>query len=507
MQQKQLSKTLLFVITFFLVSIFAFSQTAKPVTIIVTGTTYDNSNLTSLKNYLKTKTGITGFKTAFNNATATLSFTSTKDADDLWDEIPDDKKAGFSVAGIDTKTIKLEGAKSAATASTTKFDKNCGCDYFPLCKNDGTQSFQGEVWKMINYDGKKIYYYCENGVLKEKSALYNWDGDFVGYLTFTALKYNEPENASWKETVELTGGIKRWYSHTIIKKDGKIEVDGKIHENVIFVKREVSEASIFYQGQPTNLQNWLPQKYYYVKNVGVFGEKYVKEVNIENRTTSTSLATEDNAKSKFINEIVKEAWYVEIKNPSQKGGVVTFNQNGIATFKYNSDSSLSNWRIKGDNIELKDKATNEVWTKGFEIISSNGNITELKLIPLSTKISLKRKSDIKMNASANSLTSQKLIATWSGQYILGKQNGKVLKSKDRNEYIQFNVLSGVKFQKVTYDPTYAIEECKGIVSFTGSESNYTMFIKDCSGNLLKVDEKSIPRRRLIIGNREYSFLE
>ena len=126
MQQKQLSKTLLFVITFFLVSIFAFSQTAKPVTIIVTGTTYDNSNLTSLKNYLKTKTGITGFKTAFNNATATLSFTSTKDADDLWDEIPDDKKAGFSVAGIDTKTIKLEGAKSAATASTTKFDKNCG---------------------------------------------------------------------------------------------------------------------------------------------------------------------------------------------------------------------------------------------------------------------------------------------------------------------------------------------------------------------------------------------
>lgn len=309
MQQKQLSKTLLFVITFFLVSIFAFSQTAKPVTIIVTGTTYDNSNLTSLKNYLKTKTGITGFKTAFNNATATLSFTSTKDADDLWDEIPDDKKAGFSVAGIDTKTIKLQGAKSAATASTTKSDKNCGCDYFPLCKYDGTQSFQGEVWKMINYDGKKIYYYCENGVLKEKSALYNWDGDFVGYLTFTALKYNEPQNASWKETVELTGGIKRWYSHTIIKKDGKIEVDGKIHENVIFVKREVSEASIFYEGQPTNLQNWLPQKYYYVKNIGVFSEKEAKEVSIDINDSETQQKSVQNKNDYFLNLLTNGKWY------------------------------------------------------------------------------------------------------------------------------------------------------------------------------------------------------
>lgn len=278
MQHKLNNKTLLFALIFVLTNIIAFAQTQKPITIIVSGTTYDNPDLTSLKNYLKTKTGIAGLKTVFSNSTATLTFTSAKDADDLWDDIPDGKKSAFNITSIDSKIIKLQSAKNSTVSTATKGNKNCGCDFFPLCNYDGTQSFQGEVWKMINYDGKKIFYHCENGVLKEKTAQYNWDGDFVGYLTFTSLKYNEPQNATWKETVELTDGIKRWYSHTIIKKDGKIQVGEKNFENVIIVRRNVSEASVFYQGEPQNLNDWLPQKYYYVKNVGVFLEKDTKEI-------------------------------------------------------------------------------------------------------------------------------------------------------------------------------------------------------------------------------------
>lgn len=278
MQRKLLNKPLLFALIFVLTNIIAFAQTQKPIRIIISGTTYDNPDLTSLKNYLKTKTDIAGIKTAFNNSTATLTLTSAKDADDLWDDIPDEKKSAFNIISIDSKIIKLQSAKTSTATTPTKGDKNCGCDFFPLCKYDGTQSFQGEVWKMINYDGKKIFYHCENGVLKEKTAQYNWDGDLVGYLTFTSLKYNEPQDATWKETVELTGGIKRWYIHTIIKKDGKIQVGEKKFENVIIVRRNVSEASVFYQGEPQNLNDWLPQKYYYVKNVGVFLEKDTKEI-------------------------------------------------------------------------------------------------------------------------------------------------------------------------------------------------------------------------------------
>ena len=35
----------------------------------------------------------------------------------------------------------------------------------------------------------------------------------------------------------------------------------------------------------------------------------------------------------------------------------------------------------------------------------------------------------------------------------------------------------------------AAKICEGEISVTGDEKNFTMFIKDCSGNNLKVDEK------------------
>jgi hypothetical protein len=255
-----------------------FSQSVKPVTIIVSGTAYDDPGLTALKDVLKNNPDVKSLKTAFNNNIATLTFTYKNEADELWDNIAAEDKARFKILSVDSKTIKLQQLKgTAATAAKTNSDKNCGCDYFPLCNYDKTRSFMGQTWKGLDNNGKITYYQCTGGVLKAKFELFdNFEGGSLGFATFTALKYNESKGASWKETVDVNGA-KYYYEHVIIHKDISITAGGKEYKNAMKVRRMLSAASIFYQGQPQNLMQIENSHTYYVKDVGAFTEKEVKE--------------------------------------------------------------------------------------------------------------------------------------------------------------------------------------------------------------------------------------
>ena len=212
-------KPVLLIFSLILFTTIGIAQSANSVTITVSSTEYDNPSLTGLKEYLKTNSKVKGLKSTFNNSVATLSFTYYATADELWDEIPADKKQTFKLTSIDSKTIKLQVIKSAPVAATNgkTNSKNCGCDYFPLCKFDKSRSFMGEVWKGLDNNGKVTYYHCANGILKAKYELFdNFEGNSLGFATFTALKYNEPKGASWKDRAYwLSPGTKRFLDENL----------------------------------------------------------------------------------------------------------------------------------------------------------------------------------------------------------------------------------------------------------------------------------------------------
>ena len=120
----------------------------------------------------------------------------------------------------------------------------------------------------------------------------------------------------------------------------------------------------------------------------------------------------------------------------------------------------------------------------------------------------KHKSDIKQLAPESSITPRNLIAVWKGQYKLYKVDGKAVDRKADWEIIYFDVLArAVEFQKWNSSMLFATKVCQGTLSVTGDESNFTMFIKDCSGNNLQVDKKSVPGRKLFLGNKEYTYYQ
>lgn len=294
------------------------AQPAKTVTITVSGTEYDSPGLTGLKQYLKTNSKIKGLRSTFNNAVATLSFTYTEDADVLWDEIPADHKQAFKLNSIDSKTIKLQVAKSAAVSATAgKTDtKNCGCDYFPLCKYDKTRSFMGELWKGFENNGRITYYQCAKGILKAKYELFdNFEGNSLGFATYTAFKENEPKGSSWKETVDINGA-KYYYEHIIIQKNSSIKVDGREYSDAIKVRKIVQAASLFYQGVPQNLMQIEYGHTYYVKGVGAFTGKNVVELeNSKAETAPGNSTANENSKHRLFYELTNYKWGVYIFLP------------------------------------------------------------------------------------------------------------------------------------------------------------------------------------------------
>jgi hypothetical protein len=485
-----------------------FSQSVKPVTIIVSGTAYDDPGFTALKDVLKNNPDVKSLKTAFNNNIATLTFTYKNEADELWDNIAAQDKARFKILSVDSKTIKLQQLKgTAATAAKTNSDKNCGCDYFPLCNYDKTRSFMGQTWKGLDNNGKITYYQCAGGVLKAKFELFdNFEGTSLGFATFTALKYNEPKGASWKETVDVNGA-KYYYEHVIIHKDISITAGGKEYKNAMKVRRMLSAASIFYQGQPQNLMQIENSHTYYVKDVGAFPEKGVVELAEEKTETEIKPNTDVNSKDPLFNELTKEDWHFEKTENLQMDRVISLRKDGSYNYSISGINNDGYWRIVGNSLEFKYGKNAKTWTKAFDIVTTAGKITELKELAYSN-FRYKHKSDIKQLAPESSITPRNLIAVWKGQYKLYKVDGKAVDRKADWEIIYFDVLArAVEFQKWNSSMLFATKVCQGTLSVTGDESNFTMFIKDCSGNNLQVDKKSVPGRKLFLGNKEYTYYQ
>ncbi len=502
-------KPVLLIFSLILLTIIGIAQSANSVTITVSSTEYDNPSLTGLKEYLKSNSKVKGLKSTFNNSVATMSFTYYATADELWDEIPTDKKQTFKLTSIDSKTIKLQVIKSSPVAATDgkTNSKNCGCDYFPLCNFDKSRSFMGEVWKGLDNNGKVTYYHCKNGILKAKYELFdNFEGNSLGFATFTALKYNEPKGASWKETVDINGA-KYYYEHVIIHKDISITVGDKKYKNAIKVRRMLSAASLFYQGQPQNLMQIENSHTYYVKDVGAFQEKGVKELAEEKTDTEIKSNADVNSKDPLFNELTKEDWHFEKTENRQMDRVITLRKDGSYNYSISGINNDGYWRIMGNSLEFKYGKNAKTWTKAFDIVTTDGKITELKELAYSN-FKYKHKSDIKQLAPESSITPRNLIAVWKGQYKLYKVDGKAVDRKADWEIIYFDVLArAVEFQKWNSSMLFATKVCQGTLSVTGDESNFTMFIKDCSGNNLQVDKKSVPGRKLFLGNKEYTYYQ
>jgi len=349
-----MKRSVILFLTLFLLTGTGIAQPAKPVTITVSGTEYDSPGLTGLKQYLKTNSKVKGLRSTFSNAVATLSFTYSDNADALWDEIPAENKQAFKLTSIDSKNIKLQVAKSATvSASAQKTDtKNCGCDYFPLCKYDKTRSFSGEVWKGLDNNGRVIYYHCANGILKAKYELFdNFNGNSLGFATYTALKQNEPKGSSWKETVDINGA-KYYYEHIIIQKNCRIKVDGLEYSDAIKIRKIVQAASLFYQGEPQNLMQIEYGHTYYVKGVGAFTGKNVAELENSNTETATgNPGTNENSKHRLFRELTNYKWgaYIFLPNGSVRKFTSAYQYDGSQKETLLTEKDWKGkWTVSGD---------------------------------------------------------------------------------------------------------------------------------------------------------------
>jgi hypothetical protein len=507
MQQKQIGKHLLFALFFLLATILAFSQPQKQISIIISGTTYDNPNLASLKDYLKNKPGIVGFKTTFNASVATLTFTSPKDADNIWDEMPEDKRTGFTVASIDSKTIKLQGAKNSNTpaATTAKGNKNCGCEYMRLCNPDVTKNFMGQTWKGYNNDGKITYYYCENGIIRAKYELFdNFNGNSAGFATYTAFKSNEPQGASWEETVDINGA-KYYYNHRILKKGVRIQAGSEKYNDAILVRRVVTAASIFYEGKPQNEMEIERQNIYYVKNVGAYPDKAVKELLDEKLETSLAENAIANRKHPHFKQIVSDSW-MHNRPPNSRMNEIEFkfNEDGTMVHLINGIANEGYWRINGNLIEILYKLylNSAKWSGELEIVPNSQEI-DLKFVFVDKSI-LVKKSAVKAAPAKNKPNEgiRRIISTYKGLYQLDNRDKKA----KINYYIEFHELGGIYFKVWNKDSLFLYNQCTTELTVK-EEANALpeFFIKDCSGVPQKLDITSKPQVYIILGKQKYFY--
>lgn len=271
---------------------------------------------------------------------------------------------------------------SAQTVTNGKTNsKNCGCDYFPLCKYDKTRSFMGQVWKGLDNNGKVVYYHCANGVLKAKHELFdNIEGNSLGFATYTVLKQNEPKGSSWKDTADINGA-KYFYEHIIIDKNIKIRVGDKDYSDVIKVRRIVNAASMFYQGQPQNLMQIEYGHNYYVNGIGVFKESEVKsfeqiEQEVINSKIDQKQIQSENEKHPFFSTLTDYYWLYT--RPNGKEVSLQFSKDS----KY--DGSRAFWRIKDNYIEFLYPPGN--WYKAYEILTSNDGQKRLRHMQFANEV-------------------------------------------------------------------------------------------------------------------------
>ena len=262
------SRLFLTAILICLVQVSCNSQPAgKPqqLSVSVNGIDYDDAGFNSLREKLQGNKQVTGLKQNYSNGNATITFTCTKTAITLWDEMPSSVKQLFKVNSIDDQHIVLSGKGSNASAGTvansntsTANTDDCKTCYYNLCKYDVTKTFQGVLYKGINWDQGTYYYNCDNGVVTRKIITVNGNGVITGISTDTLIMSNVPEGTTWHVTKATDGSS--FNGFTLVAKNLSVNVNNKQYSDVIIVNYRNYTSFLANGGASTN--------YYYARGAG-----------------------------------------------------------------------------------------------------------------------------------------------------------------------------------------------------------------------------------------------
>lgn len=163
-------------------------------------------------------------------------------------------------------------SKMTFSQTIPKTDKNCGCDYFPMCNYTAKKQFGQDTYYGIKGSEKKgTYYICKNGTVTVKwfteedylaERRWEWRSDIndYGYVDYydtdtkintkVLYKFNLPVGGEWK-TSAGKGDFEHIY--TIESKTLSISVNGKKFTNVLKLSqitkaKKTEQEFIDYQG-------------------------------------------------------------------------------------------------------------------------------------------------------------------------------------------------------------------------------------------------------------------
>lgn len=328
----------------------------QQLSVSVNGIDYDDAGFTSLREKLKSIRNVTGFNESYNNGSAAITFTYTNTAISLWDQIPSSIKEFFKVTSIDGHHIVLSGKSSSSsklsTASNTSAsnDNDCKTCYYNLCKYDETKTFQGVLYKGINWDQGTYYYNCDNGVVTRKIMTVNAAGVSTGIITDTLIMSNVPAGTTWEVTQSSDGSS--YSGYTLVAKNLSVNVNNNQYTNVIIVN--IRQYNHF-------LNTGSSINYYYARGVGAIASDQLDYTKDPIQIYQSNLKAEATAQS-LPGQI--DPGLVGVWKWSPSTGINTiFKFNSDGTFNYYVGSNTTTgqemykngknfWRLNGNKLEV-----------------------------------------------------------------------------------------------------------------------------------------------------------
>ena len=346
-----IQKKLLFFIFLGCTQICSIAQ-SNMISIAINGIEYDDPSFSKLKENLQKNKNVTSLKPGYEQGVAKLTMNYTRLAQDLWEELPQTSKQFFKLTSIDDNHILLESKNAVKTTiapnassptSTEVTDNDCKNCYFNLCKYDGTKSFQGKIYKAINYDEGTYYYNCDNGVLVKKIIYKNGYGQTTSITNDTIFMSNAPIGTTWgvigKEGEEyMFLGVKtRNFARYALVAKGSQTVNGNVYSNVIVVNYRFDNKDFI--GENSGSTN-----YYYAKGVGL-----IKTENLDSKSDPLSALNKNNqaganekSAAEGNNANVKTILSVSSsKVPIDPASLV-------GTWKYQDAKTTTFWKLNGD---------------------------------------------------------------------------------------------------------------------------------------------------------------
>jgi len=356
---------------------------SNAISISINGIEYDDPGFSLLKESLQKNKNVTSVKPAYEQGTAKLNFNYNRNAQNLWDELPQTTKQFFKITTINDNNIVLE-SKSAVkqttviktNTTTTKADDDCKNCYFNICNYDGTKSFQGKIFRQINKDNGTYYYNCDNGVLVEKIIYTNSHGQTTNITNDTIIMSNAPIGTTWGLVDENSTflGIKRidYHKYTLVKKHITLTVNGKTYDDVLVVNYYSKSYSSILGGD-----NLYSLNRYYVKGVGLIKEETLDPnvdplAHISNQPVSIANIPEMKG---VIDPLLVGTW--TDKDPS--GFSYTYKFYADGTYEYYVGTTLSYvgskcfWRLDGKYLNLYCTGWAKVYKQEFQ--KKNDNAT------------------------------------------------------------------------------------------------------------------------------------